>query len=148
MRFAFVSSLISRSSAARSSLQGLIALSALVVLTGAKGQGCGHAEEPSPPPEPDCGPGFHWETVCSPCEIGEMCEEQCVPDSVCPPDWSEQTICSGGSASVGQGGAAGGIIVPVDPGECWSECIPPQPSCPPGTIEQTVCGGTTVGVGG
>ncbi|WP_437897264.1 hypothetical protein [Sorangium sp. So ce124] len=149
MRFAIFSSLIPRSSAARSSLQGLIALSALVVLTGAKGQGCGGVDEPSPPPEPNCGPGFHWETVCSPCEIGEMCEEQCVPDSVCPADWSEQTICSGGTTSSGQGGFAGGTAMPVDPGECWTECIPPQPYCPPGTIEQTVCGGSvTVGVGG
>ena len=73
MRFAIFSSLISRSSAARSSLQGLIALSALVVLTGAKGQGCGPVDDPPTAPVAPCGPGFHWETVCSPCEIGEMC---------------------------------------------------------------------------
>ncbi|WP_437743600.1 hypothetical protein WMF39_00490 [Sorangium sp. So ce1504] len=72
-----------------------------------------------------------------------------MPDSICPPDWSEQTICSGGTTSSGQGGFAGGTAIPVDPGECWTECIPPQPYCPPGTIEQTVCGGTTtVGSGG
>ncbi|WP_437485285.1 hypothetical protein WME75_00465 [Sorangium sp. So ce1014] len=156
MRFAIFSSLITRSSTARSSLQGLVALSALVVLTGAKGQGCGSPDEPTTPPEPDCGQGFHWETVCSPCEIGEMCEEQCVPDNVCPPGWGQQTFCSDNSTttSVGQGGMAGGGAMPVDPGGCWTECVPPQPFCPPGTIEQTVCGGgvtsttTTAGSGG
>ncbi|WP_437967852.1 hypothetical protein WMF04_00515 [Sorangium sp. So ce260] len=155
MRFAIFSSLISRSSTARSSLQGLLALSALVVLTGAKGQGCGPADEPPSPPDPDCGPGFHWETVCSPCEIGEMCEEQCVPDNVCPPGWGQQTFCGGSSTTItttaGQGGMAGDVAMPVDPGECWTQCVPPQPFCPPGTIEQTVCGGgvtsTTVTVG-
>ncbi|WP_437647398.1 hypothetical protein [Sorangium sp. So ce362] len=150
MRFAIFSSLVSRSSTARSSLQGLVALSALVVLTGAKGQGCGSVSEP--PPDPDCGPGFHWETVCSPCEIGEMCEEQCVPDNICPPGWSQQTFCSGSSTSattsVGQGGMAGGGPMPVDPGGCWTECVPPQPFCPPGTIEQTVCSGWTGGSDG
>ncbi|WP_437780682.1 hypothetical protein [Sorangium sp. So ce1097] len=162
MRFAFFSSLISRSStarsaisrssAARSSLQGLVALSALVVLTGAKGQGCGGVvvEEPQPPPEPDCGPGFHWESVCSPCELGEMCEMQCVPDNVCPRGWLEQTVC-GGSTTVGQGGAAGGVGMPADPG-CWTECVPPPPMCPPGTVEQVACGGSstssTTGGGG
>lgn len=158
MRFAFFSSLISRSSTARSSLQGLVALSALVVLTGAKGQGCGSVDVPTTPPEPDCGPGFHWETVCSPCEIGEMCEEQCVPDNVCPPGWSQQTFCGGSSTSVttsaGQGGMAGGVAMPMPPDECWTECVPPQPFCPPGTIEQTVCSGgvttttATAGSGG
>ncbi|WP_437734367.1 hypothetical protein [Sorangium sp. So ce1335] len=157
MRFAIFSSLISRSSTARASLQGLMALSALVVLTGAKGQGCGGVEVPEPPPEPDCGPGFHWETVCSPCDIGEMCEAQCVPDDTCPPGWLEQTTCGGGvttvTTSVGQGGSAGGVGMPVphDPG-CWTECVPP-PMCPPGTVEQVVCGGgsatssTTASVG-
>ncbi|WP_437577583.1 hypothetical protein [Sorangium sp. So ce887] len=158
MRFAIFSSLITRSSTARSSLQGLVALSALVVLTGAKGQGCGSPDEPTTPTEPDCGQGFHWETVCSPCEIGEMCEEQCVPDNVCPPGWGQQTFCSGSSTSsttsVGQGGMAGGGAMPVDPGGCWTECVPPPPFCPPGTIEQTVCSGgvtsttTTAGSGG
>ncbi|WP_437570763.1 hypothetical protein [Sorangium sp. So ce542] len=158
MRFAFFSSLILRSSTARSSLQGLVALSALVVLTGAKGQGCGSADVPTAPPEPDCGPGFHWETVCSPCEIGDMCEEQCVPDKVCPPGWSQQTFCGGGSTSIttsaGQGGMDGGVAMPMPPGECWTDCVPPRPFCPPGTIEQTACSGgvttttATVGSGG
>ncbi|MGK3997740.1 hypothetical protein [Sorangium sp. So ce1024] len=147
MRFAFFSSLISRSSisrspTARSSLQGLFALSALVVLTGAKGQGCGSVvEQPQPLPEPDCGVGFRWEEVCSPCDLGEMCEMQCVPDDRCPRGWLEQTVC-GGSTTVGQGGAAGGVGMPTDPG-CWTECVPPPPMCPPGTVEQVMCGGSS-----
>ncbi|WP_437317295.1 hypothetical protein [Sorangium sp. So ce385] len=158
MRLAFFSSLILRSSTARSSLQGLVALSALVVLTGAKGQGCGSADVPTTTPEPDCGPGFHWETVCSPCEIGEMCEEQCVPDKVCSPGWIQQTFCGGSSTSVttsaGQGGMDGDVAMPMPPEECWTECVPPQPFCPPGTIEQIACSGgittttATVGSGG
>ncbi|WP_437834146.1 hypothetical protein [Sorangium sp. So ce1153] len=149
MRSSIFSSLISRSSIARSSLQGLIALSALVVLTGAKGQGCGGSDEPPTPPAPDCGPGFHWDTVCSPCEIGEMCEERCVPDSDCPPGWLEQTVC-GGTTTAGVGGwtgDAGRPAPPVDPG-CWTECVPPRPFCPPGTIEQTVCSGSSSTTGG
>ncbi|KYF70434.1 hypothetical protein [Sorangium cellulosum] len=155
MRFAIFSSLLSRSSTARSSLQGLIALSALVVLTGAKGQGCGGVDEPQPPPDPDCGPGFHWETVCSPCDVGEMCEAQCVPDDRCPRGWLEQTTCGGSTpvtTTAGQGGSAGGVGMPVDPG-CWTECVPPPPMCPPGTYEQFVCGtgsstSSTTGGGG
>ena len=154
MRFAIFSSFLSRSGV-RTSIQGLRAMSALIMVTGAMGQGCRGTvvEPPAPPPADDCECGFHLETVCTPCEMGSVCEDQCVPDEACPPGTYEQTVCEDDSTSSSSSGAGGyePPSMPPFPGACRTECVPmPEPVCPPGTYEQTVCGGgtTTSGTGG
>lgn len=104
-------------------LQGLCLAGAMVVLTGANGEGCSPPGDPGdpvdPPVEPPnpCEPGTHLELICEPhpCDdypvvhhgeeggdqepghpgepIDENCFEACVPDDVCPEGTQEQLIC-------------------------------------------------------
>jgi len=86
-----------------------LGLAAVLVLAGAKGQGCGS----SPPGEPEtpvctgCADGYELQTVCSElCAVAidpdgnetthcepEVCEEICVPIDDCPPGYHGELIC-------------------------------------------------------
>ena len=114
------------------SLQGLLAVSALLVLTGAKGEGCGGPGGGGTDPEPPvCEPGTHVELVCIDSDAGPLCTEQCVPDSVCPPGTIEQVVCDAGSP------CDPNMPMPPPQEECWTECVPTV--CPDGSPGQVVC---------
>jgi hypothetical protein len=124
------------------------AAAALLVLAGAKGNGCGGEEPPEPPPEP-CPAGHHLEAVCDavcgfdeepgamPCE-SLQCVETCVPDDGCPAGTYPQWLCYD-------------VLAPdcTDPtddcgGGCFLECIPVD-ACGPGYHEEWICDGSIGG---
>jgi hypothetical protein len=140
---------------------------AVLLLTGAKAEGCwGEVDVPDPPVV--CQAGTHLETICDddvvppePCgpdtfcaqsvkaddEDGASCHDECVPDSVCGDGFVEQVQC----APVGPDYCED---TPCDcppdsecvcaqsycepaEEECWIECVP---ACPEGSHAETVCG--------
>lgn len=116
------------------SLQGLFAVSAVVLLTGAKGEGCGRVvvEEPpsapSPPAQPACSAGWHMGSVCStPVAYGAPVPVSDAPKSV---DGSDQN-------------PAIGAVEPSQPPPqaCHDECVPDGP-CPDGQAQQWACSAT------
>jgi hypothetical protein len=138
MRFAFFSSPASRRSITQTSIQSFTALFALVMLTGAKGQGCGGVEvDPVPS---GCESGFHQETVCSPHDLGRVCEAQCVPDGQCPAGTEEQWTCL--DAPIAAPACDGVGCPPPPPSDCYLECIRPNP-CNDGFHEEWICGVST-----
>jgi hypothetical protein len=123
------------------SVQAIIAITAVFVLTGAKG-GCGGGGEGDgdggePPPPPPCEPGYHLETICDDTCNGGECFEQCVPDTPCPPDTYEQWTCYDEPIPV-EDDAGGEQSVPPDGGNCFLECVPLNP-CGDGWHEEWVC---------
>lgn len=146
MRSTLLRSLASRSFVRP--VQGLVAAAALLVFTGAKGNGCGNVQSAPDDPAPACEPGFHVETVCAPCEIGDMCEDQCVPDAACPPGTIEQWTCSGGDPGAPVAcDADGNCTEPPPPGDCVLECVVPD-TCGEGFHEEWVCDPQPVPVDG
>jgi hypothetical protein len=99
----------------------------------------------------DCGPGYHCELQCYPCDPVDPddgscdypCEVTCVPDSPntcsdgmeCPPGSHCVEVCNGGGTDPGGGG---GGCTPEEcyPEYCWSECVDDTPD--PGTCDGDV----------
>jgi hypothetical protein len=103
-------------------LKGVVCLVGVMMLTGAKTNGCGPDFEDGEPPIE--------------CEDGTIADgDDCVPiEPVCPEGTYEQIVC----ADAPQLAEDGDVI---EPSECWIECLPIEPVCPDGTYEQVVCGG-------
>lgn len=128
------------------SLQGLVAVAAVFVLTGAKGNGCGGSES-EPPVEPpvivDCAEGFHLETICEDSCDGQ-CTEECVPDSACPEGSYEEWVCGPVALELGMPDCdpdgEGCVPPPPAPEECWLACTPIDP-CGPDAHEEWICEG-------
>ena len=135
--------------------ESLVAASALLVLTGAKGEGCipgeaaGESEETTETIQ-ICEPGFHLEPVCTfegcaesddPTACREpQCEDTCVPDQACPEGTVEQLVCSEPQPVDDSGVDCEGDYCepPPPPEDCWLECLPIEP-CPPDMIAQEIC---------
>lgn len=109
-----------------------VGVAAVLLLTGANGEGCGGGEETTQPPEPACPPGSHAELVCDhdcgevpvddgmgqynetdpqqpepqpePVPVPGECYTMCVPDSICPEGTYEETVCQGGGYEGDPGG--------------------------------------------
>lgn len=119
-------------------VQGLLAIGGLFVLTGANGGGCGgggsddgNDDDGSGGASLECPPGSHNETVCDPNNV--FCWEECVPDQEgCPPDTILQYECPDVPTDCG------------DPsqqdcgGECYPVCVPISP-CGPDSHEEWIC---------
>ena len=133
-------------------LKALVCAVAMVMLTGAKGEGCGGGEEPQPT-EP-CAPGFHLETTCDDyCAVdsaepgsdgdvtcGGDCQEICVPDGPCPEGTVEEWICDPMPLSESAPCLDGDLgCVDPDP-NCYLECVAVD-VCGPGFHEEWECFG-------
>jgi hypothetical protein len=146
-------------------VQGLAAIGAVMLLTGANGGGCGGgsgggggngAGPGEPPPEP-CPDGTHLDVVChdSGCEDPPQCYEECVPDGECRPDTEPVVVCGGGGmvppdpGCDDDGNCAEPLTYPEPPpdepppdkplpDDCWVECVPID-NCGPGFYEEWVC---------
>lgn len=137
-------------------VQGLATVGAVMILTGANGEGCGGGSggggtgggEPQPPPPEPCPPGYHVELVCydSGCNDPPECIEECVPDNTCA-DGSEPILVCGGPPEPGCNGMEGEDCDPQSdpndptmppPDDCWLEC-PPVDVCGPGYYEEWIC---------
>ena len=126
-----------------------VGVTALFVLTGANGEGCGGGEEPPEPPEPptaECPPGEHLELICD-----EPCDDHGYPGYPGQPgepgDPNDPAIPEtdiGTSSSVTTGG---GGETPPYPGECVEICVPDNP-CPEGFYEELICEGWCEGYPG
>jgi len=111
-----------------SAFKGVVCLVGMVLLTGAKTNGCG----------PDLGDGGDPPVVCP--DGFDFDGQSCVPidpppPPLCPPATEEQVICAAtedGSMDPNGGGTGG---------DCWTQCVPIDPVCPDGTVEQTICEG-------
>ncbi|MCC6552753.1 MAG: hypothetical protein IT372_06985, partial [Polyangiaceae bacterium] len=122
-------------------LQGLLALSAVMLLTGAKGPGCGSGTGSGTPTDPGglvCEAGSHVESVCLPSPVGDLCEDHCVPDGVCPPGSEPVEVCQAVACD------AEGCPEPMP---CSVQCVPTV-VCPAGSHEEIICGGSAPGYPG
>lgn len=110
------------------SLQSLFAVTAMMLLTGAKGEGCGRvvvAEPPSvAPPAPACAVGWHYGSVCT--------SDPGVPVPVA----DDRASVDGSDANP----AIGAADPPRPAGECHDECVPDGP-CADGLAQQWICSG-------
>lgn len=88
----------------------------------------------------DCGPGYHCEETCYPCDTtdGSMCDPECYPS--CTPDQTCASIdCGPGfeCAMECSSGTCYPACLPVGngPGDCYGTvaCAVPPPSCPAGS---------------
>jgi len=109
-------------------VQGLCVMGAMVVLTGANGEGCsapGETDGGTEPSEPNpCEPGTHLELICD--------DHPCDDDGVVSPGDDDGVVSNHGGDGPGLDG--GGL-----PGEnCYEECVPDE-VCPPGTQEELIC---------
>jgi hypothetical protein len=122
-----------------SRLHTILGVTALLLLTGAKGQSCGGGGEPPPEPDP-CPPGEHLETVCLDpmCNEGPQCEEICVPDNPCPEGTYEEWVCEEPVPMNGPCLDPNGCPEPAPPPECYPICVPIDP-CGPDMHEEWVC---------
>lgn len=140
-------------------VQGVAAIGAVMLLTGANGGGCGGGSgggsggggPVEPPPEP-CPDGTHLDVVCydSGCNDPPQCYEECVPDGECGPDTEPVVVCGGGGMVPPDPGCDDGancaqpLTYPEPnpdappPDDCWVECHPID-NCGPGFYEEWVC---------
>ncbi len=127
-------------------------LAAVMVLTGAKGQGCGGI---APPPEvvaPECADGYKLEKTCSQlcavtvepngtetevCEP-EICDEQCVPIDDCAPGYHLELVCGEPTDPPQLSNCGPSETPPPVPEECEAICVPDD-ACPPGHHLEVIC---------
>ncbi|MBI4705971.1 MAG: hypothetical protein HY744_33175 [Deltaproteobacteria bacterium] len=142
----------------------LAAAPAVLILTGAKGEGCGGEVIVEPPPEPTCPAGTHIETLCDdeptplsgsgPADKSDddqvtmSCHDECVADNQCPDGYIAQETCAVSSPVYCEDSLCdcpenSDCECPpsyCEPSEeqCWTECVP---ACPQGSHAELVCGG-------
>lgn len=119
-----------------SSFKGSVSFAAVLMLMGAKTNGCG----PDLGDDGDTGTGGGPTVVCPDGTVFDG--EQCVwvDPPVCPEGMIEQTVCADAEpaydAAPEMGGSDAGV---AEPSQCWTECVSVDPTCPPGMHEETYC---------